>query len=173
MTEKVKMPRRPAGRPKAKEADEFDDMPELLRLDERACILLCVEYDEQKAAIEMGWPLAQVKALLKEERTKQFLTRADDHFFKEYAKSRVRHLLKVGVTKANIEDRLMQLAMMDPAHTKGSIEGQVKALSTLADKFGYGKDQDPVGKMTPDEQKALIERANRRLIEGKVDTPVN
>jgi hypothetical protein len=175
MTDKPPMPKRPVGRPKATKPPPQDDEldSELLRLDERACVLLCVEYDEQKAALEMGWPLADVQKLLREPRARLFLQKADESFFKEYGKARVRRLLKVGVTKANIEERLMELALMDPSHTKNSIEGQVKALGVLADKFGYGHADDPVSKMTQEEQKELIRKAGQRLIEGVVDQAVN
>lgn len=172
MTEKMKLPRKPGRKPK-EAAQDPETASDLLRLDEQACVLLCVEYDEKKAAIEMGWDLSTVMALLEEPRVKEFIRRGQDHFFRKYAQARVNHLLKIGVTKGNIENRLMQLAMMDPTLTKGSIEGQVKALATLADKFGYGKDRDPVANMTPDQQKELIEKANRRLIEGSTGKQIN
>jgi hypothetical protein len=66
----------------------------------------------------------------------------------------------------------MELAMMDPDKTKGTIDGQVKALNTLAARFGYGQEIDPTEKMTPEERRALVLQ-QARTIEGSRTTPVN
>ena len=61
---------------------------------------------------------------------------------------------------------------MDPSQTKGGIEGQVKALNTLATRFGYGKETDPTENMTPEElQRLVVSKA--KFIEGNRTPPVN
>ena len=81
-------------------------------------------------------------------------------------------MVKVGVNKAVIEQRLMHLMMMEPSETGGKMDGQVKAASLLLEKCGYGKGDDPTERMTPEElQRLVVNKA--KFIEGNRTPNVN
>ena len=139
---------------------------------EQACAIICVEKDKETAAIQLKMSMAEVNEVMESAPVRLYLQKLQDQTIKELAKVKVRVMRKVGVCRATIESRLMELAMMDPDKTKGTIDGQVKALNTLAQRFGYGKETDPTESMTPEElQKLVLSKA--KFIEGSRTQPVN
>jgi len=185
MSEETKppMPRRPEKRKPAPKRDlrkddkakldQIDNDSLLLSLDEQACALLCCEYSPEDAAVRLGWDLQAVYDTLAQPHVRLFLKKAQDEFLKDLAKAKIRRMNKVGISRAAIEQRFWDLANLDPSETKGSIDGQVKALRALAEVMGYAKENDPLDGKTPDELKAIVAKGHRRLIEGKIDSPVN
>lgn len=181
--EKVVMPRRPEKRKPAPakpvnkkdkgKLDELELESELLSVDERACALLCTEYSPEEAALQLGWDLRAVHSTLALPHVRLFLKKADEGFIKELSKAKMRRMLKVGISRAGIEQRLFDLMMMDPSNTKGSIEGQVKAAVALAEKFGYGKENDPLAGKTPQELEDIVKRQHNRLLDGKTGASLN
>lgn len=139
---------------------------------EQACAIICIEKDKETAAIQLKMSLTEVNEVMESAPVRLYLQKLQDQTIKELAKVKVRVMRKVGICRATIESRLMELAMMDPDKTKGTIDGQVKALNTLAARFGYGQEIDPTEKMTPEERRALVLQ-QARTIEGSRTTPVN
>lgn len=180
---KPPMPRRPEKRKPAPKRDlrkkdqakidEVEFESEMLSLDERACALLCTEYSAEEAAVRLGWDLQDVHSTLAQPHVRLFLKKADEGFIKELSKAKVRRTLKVGISRAGIEQRLFELMMLDPSETKGSIEGQVKAAIALAEKFGYGKENDPLAVKTPQELEDIVRRAHGKLLDGKTGASLN
>lgn len=139
---------------------------------EQACAIICTEKDKETAAIQLKMSMEEVNEVMDSAPVRLYLQKLQDQTIKELAKVKVRVMRKVGICRATIEQRLMELAQMDPERTKGSVDGQVKALNTLAARFGYGKEQDPTEHMTPEElQKLVLSKA--RFIEGNRTPPVN
>jgi hypothetical protein len=139
---------------------------------EQACAIICVEKDKESAAIQLHMTMQEVGEIMDSASVRLYLQKLQDQTIKELAKVKVRVMRKVGICRATIESRLMELAMLDPDKTRGSVDGQVKALNTLAARFGYGQEIDPTEKMTPEERRALVLQ-QARTIEGSRTTPVN
>jgi hypothetical protein len=143
-----------------------------LTVTEKACAIICVEKDKEAAAIQLNMSLTEVQEILDSAPVRLFLSKMQDEEIKELAKTKVRRMRKVGICKANIEERLMQLMMLDPTDTKGTLDGQVKAASLLLDKCGYGNEKDPLEGKTPEELRQIVSHGHK-LIEGKTGLPVN
>ena len=137
---------------------------------EQACAIICIEKDKETAAIQLKMTMTEVNEVMGSAPVRLYLQKLQDQTIKELAKVKVRVMRKVGVCRATIEQRLMELAMMDPSQTKGSVDGQVKALNTLATRFGYGKETDPTENMTPEELQRLV-LSKAKFIEGNSRTP--
>ena len=187
------MPRRPAGfdpslRPAEKrkpeklrplKAKDRKKDPEITEAEclalteiEQACAIICIEKDKETAAIQLKMSLTEVNEVMDSAPVRLYLQKLQEQTIKELAKVKVRVMRKVGICRATIEQRLMELAMLDPERTKGSVDGQVKALNTLATRFGYGEEKDPTEGMTPEElQKLVLSKA--KFIEGNRTPPVN
>lgn len=143
-----------------------------LTVEEKACAIICIERDKESAAIELKMSLAEVQEIMDSAPVRLFLKKMQDEEIVELAKTKVRRMRRLNICRATIEQRLMELAMMDPEKTKGSVDGQVKALNTLATRFGYGKESDPTDNMTPEElQRLVVNKA--KFIEGNRTPPVN
>jgi hypothetical protein len=125
---------------------------------EQACAIICIEKDKEAAAIELKMSLAEVNEIMDSAPVRLYLQKFQDKTITELAKTKVRVMRKVGICKANIEKRLMELMMMDPAETKGTVDGQVKAATLLLEKCGYGKEVDPLDGKTPEELQALVNK---------------
>jgi hypothetical protein len=139
---------------------------------EQACAIICIEKDKETAAIQLKMSLTEVNEVMDSAPVRLYLQKLQDQTIKELAKVKVRVMRKVGICRATIEQRLMELAMLDPERTKGSVDGQVKALNTLATRFGYVKENDPTENMTPEELQQLVMR-KAKFIEGAKTPPVN
>lgn len=174
---------RPAEKRKAEKlkAPRKKDMrdPEQVELDclalteiEQACAIICVEKDKETAAIQLHMSLTEVNEIMESAPVRLYLQKLQAQTIKELAKVKVRVMRKVGICRAALEQRLMELANLDPEKTKGSIDGQVKALRTLAEMFGYAKEQDPLANKTPDELRQIVSQG-AKLIDGKTGHSVN
>ncbi len=190
-TEKPIMPRRPvlASEPmrpaerrkpeklrplkkKDRENERVEDDCLSLTVIEKACAMICIERDRESAAIELSLSLMEVQKIMDSAPVRLYLKKLQAEEIVQMAKVKVRAMRKVNICRATIEARLMELAMMDPEKTKGSVDGQVKALNTLATRFGYGHETDPTEGMTPEElQKLVLSKA--RTIEAVRVPPVN
>jgi hypothetical protein len=155
---------------KAAEADVEHECL-LLTTEERACALISVEKDQESAAIQLGMSLSEVKEILDSAPVQLYLEKIQRDETRELAKVKVRRYRKVGITRTAIEERLMELMMLDPSETKGNIDGQVKAAAALADKFGYAGKADPLAGKSPAELKDIVRKGHSLLIEG--NTAVN
>ena len=153
---------------KAAEAD-VEHESTLLTMEEKACVLISVEKDQESAAIELGMSLVEVKEIMDSAPVRLFLAKLQEKELVELAKVKVRRYRKVGITRGAIESRLYDLMMTDPADTKGNIDGQVKAAAALADKFGYSKAEDPLAGKSPDELKAIVRKGHTLLLEGNAN----
>jgi hypothetical protein len=126
----------------------------------------------ETAALRLGWTVEKVEAELRKPECAFTIKMARDMLFRDIVKSKVRALRKISIDRKSIEERLMELAHMDPSETKGSIEGQVKALKTLGDLFGHSREADPLKDKSTDELQDLV-RAGALILEGnKSDTKV-
>ena len=125
--------------------------------------MLCTEYNKETAAMTLGWGLEQIDACLASPHIRLFLEQAHHEFLKECAKAKVRVLRKVDINQMNIEKRLMELAQMDPSQTKGTIDGQVKALRTLAETLGMFDASDPLKGKSRQELEGFVTTAAKRL----------
>jgi hypothetical protein len=184
------MPRRPAGfDPVARPADKRK--PEKLKPlrkkdtidaakieaacltlteEQEACLVLGVRVDRETAAIQLNMSIAEVNAIMDSAGGRRWLEKYQNQRIKKLATMSVQAMVKVGVNKAVIEQRLVTLMMMDPSETGGKMDGQVKAASLLLDKCGYGNERDPTEDMTPEElQRLVVNKA--KFIEGA--KPVN
>lgn len=166
--EKIKTPRKKdLANPEQVESDCL-----ALTVIEKACAVICIERDKESAAIELKMSLNEVQEIMDSAPVRLYLQKLQAEEIVQMAKVKIRVMRKVKICKGTIEQRLMELANMDPEKTKGSIDGQVKALNTLAARFGYGKDVDPTENMTPEELQALVMK-KAKVIEGNRTPPVN
>ena len=163
------LPKRPVRRkpfarqPKSKDVEHDCSM---LTVEEKACVLLSVEKDPESAAIKLNMTLEEVQAIMNSAPVKLYLLKLQEKELTELARLKVRKYRQLGINRGAIEARLMEIAMLDPSETKGSVDGQVKALTALADKFGYAHDEDPLAGKSPDELKAIVRKGHTLLIEG-------
>ena len=180
--QKPLMPRRPSRRKpeelkplrKKDQKSPAETEAECLTLTEEqeACLILSVRVDRETAAIQLNMTMEEVRSIVDSAGGRRWLEKFQDQRIKKLATMSAQAMVKVGVNKAVIEQRLMNLMMMDPSETGGKMEGQVKAASLLLDKCGYGKEQDPTESMTPEElQKLVLSKA--KFIEGNRTPPVN
>jgi hypothetical protein len=139
---------------------------------EKACAVICIEKDKESAAIELNMSMVEVQEIMDSAPVRLFLKKLQAEEITQMARVKIRTLRKVKICKGTIEQRLMELANMDPEKTKGTIDGQVKALSTLATRFGYGGEKDPTEDMTPEELQQLVMK-KAKFIEGSRTPNVN
>lgn len=130
---------------------------------ELACAIIATEQSEEVAAQNLGIDLVAVKDILRRKPVIWYLEQVQQRTIEKLAQAKVRLFRKVGVTQANVEQRLMDLAQMDPSETKGSIEGQVKALRTLAEILGMLNPDDPLKGKSRQELEAFVQKAAERM----------
>ena len=181
-TEKPLMPRRPSSRKPEKlkplrkkdkaNMERVEDDCLALTVIEKACAVICIERDKESAAIELNMSMTEVQEIMDSAPVRLFLQKLQAEEIVQMAKVKIRVMRKVKICKGTIEQRLFELANMDPEKTKGTIDGQVKALSTLATRFGYGGEKDPTEDMTPEELQQLVMK-KAKFIEGNSKPPVN
>ena len=145
---------------------ELEKCARALSTDELAVALLSTEFSMEHAASTLGWDIAAVKQVWASPVVQRWLMKAQEIFMHKLASTRVRMLKKVNCTPTEVEQRLMQLAQMDPADTKGSIDGQVKALRTLAEVYGLFDPEDPLKGKNRDQLRAMVRDASSRLIDA-------
>jgi hypothetical protein len=170
-TPKLLMPKRPRKAPK-QTPEEIEQECLLLTTMEKAIALLLSEQekpDYELIAAKLHTTIAEVSAIVDSAPMKLYLQKLQDKELIELARLKVRKYRQLGINRGSIEARLMDLAMMDPSETKGNIDGQVKALAALADKFGYANKEDPLAGKSPAELEAILVKGHSRLIEGRTN----
>lgn len=130
-----------------------------LTREEQACVHLSMEESREKAAMRLGWSMKQVLDCLAQPHVKLYAIEYRETFMRSLAQNRVRSLGKVGVNRANLQSRLMELAMMDPRQTGGKIDGQVKACAELASILGLKDKNDPLRDKSDEELQEIVDRA--------------
>lgn len=167
-TTSPQIPKRPYKRREPKQTpEEVEHNCSMLTVIEKACVLIAVEKDPESAALKLDMTVEEVKEIMERAPVKLFLAKLQEKELVELARLKVRKFRQIGLSRGKIEERLFELAMMDPEMTKGNVEGQVKALSVLADKFGYANKEDPLAGKTPAELEAIVTSGHSRLIEGR------
>lgn len=163
---------KPRVRDKAQQrSDALEVASRALRMEEIAIAHLACEYSLEDAATIMGWDLAAVKEVWKRPAVQRYLEKAQEYFLEKLAQTKIRLIKKIKATPAQVEQRLIEIAMMDPSETGGKVEGQVKALGLLAKILDMLKDDDPLKGKSAEELKALISKAHGKIIDGaKVTT---
>ena len=140
--------------------------------EQEACLVLGVRVDRETAAIQLNMSMAEVNEIMDSPGGRRWLEKYQNQRIKKLAAMSCQAMVKVGVNKAVIEQRLVTIMMMDAKETGGKMESQIKAASLLLDKCGYGKESDPTENMTPEElQKLVLSKA--KFIEGSRTPPVN
>ena len=180
--QKPPMPRRPTrGKPetlkplrKKDQASPAQTEAECLTLTEEqeACLVLAVRVDRETAAIQLNMTMEEVNSIVDSAGGRRWLEKFQDQRIKKLATISVQAMVKVGVNKAVIEQRLMHLMMMEPSETGGKMDGQVKAASLLLEKCGYGKEQDPTEGKTTEELREMVLRG-AKFVEAKTGNSVN
>jgi len=117
--------------------------------------------NREAAALRLGWSIKEVLNCLKQPHVKLYAIEFRERFIKTMAQMEVAALKKTGITRSSIESRLMDLALMDPEQTKGSIDGQVKALQALGNIIGLTKD-DPLERKSDEELMDLVMSAREK-----------
>jgi hypothetical protein len=167
---RVGRPSGPATRPEGKRAPEppvklsAEDKEKLasttddelfLTEQEILCVTLSFRKDRETAAVRLGWSMRKVKDCLAQPHVKLYAYRWREEFIKEAVRREVTEYRRKGITPLEVQKRLMDIAMMPPAETKGSVDGQVKALQELSAHMGLKKD-DGLGDKTEEELKAIV-----------------
>lgn len=138
---------------------KIDEAELELSMEEKACAYLCCEYDRETAATTLGTSLDTVAEIMARPQVRRHLEKANEYFLMKLATAKVRRLQKVRIGRMETQERLMQLAMMDPSETKGRIDGQVKACVALAMTLGMmGGVDDPLKNKTPEELQGIVQR---------------
>ena len=89
-----------------------------------------------QAAEALGATPEQVKKLLDAPAVKRYIQQYNHAFLREMARYELSKITRFPVSREDVVGRLYALALTPPEETKGSIEGQVKAVETLADVLG-------------------------------------
>jgi hypothetical protein len=153
-----------------KKIAELDLASARLTIDQIVCLIAGVKFGPEEAALRLGWTVAQVESELHRPACEFTIKMMRDMLLTEIVRTEVRALRKKVLNKATIEERLIELAYLDPTETKGSIEGQVKALKTLGDLFGFAKPEtDPLKNKSTDELQDLV-RQGALILEGSAKT---
>lgn len=167
---KPQIPKRPYGKRTAKKTvEEIEHDCSMLTVIEKACVLIAIEKDPESAALKLDMTMEEVRIIMDSAPVKLYLAKLQEKELTELARLKVRKYRELGINRAKIEQRLMELAMLDPSETKGNVDGQVKALTALADKFGYSKTEDPLAGKSPDELKAIVRKGHTLLLEGNAN----
>jgi hypothetical protein len=138
--------------------DAMSDDELFLTRPELDCVHISFRTDRESAARSLGWTLKKVKECLNKPHVKLYAIRFREDFIKEMVRREVTNSRKKGLTPTTVQERLMEIAMMPPSDTKGSVEGQVKALQELAAHLGLKKD-DPLAGKTTEELQAIVNGA--------------
>lgn len=151
---------------KAAIADMTDDDLFLSR-QELECVHISFRLSREEAARRLGWPLKKVKDTLNKPHVKMYAIKFREDFIKEFVSREVTDSRKKGVSPATVQARLMEIAMMPPTETKGSVDGQVKALQELSAHLGLKKDDD-LNDKSPEELEEIVRQESEKLATQKV-----
>jgi hypothetical protein len=128
-----------------------------LSRDEQAAVHLVAELGAEKASIELGWRYGDLCDCLNQTHVQDYMREYRAEFLKQMARRRAVSLVKKGITRDGILERAMELAQLDPTDTKGSVDGQVKALKLLSDVMGLTGD-DPLKDKTDEELQDIVNK---------------
>lgn len=160
--------RKPEQTPELTEADQvkLDSMTEdelFLTRNELDCVHISFRTDRETAAQRLGWSLKKVKECLAKPHVKLYAIHFREDFIKEFVRREVTDSRRKGISPMSVQQRLMDIAMMPPTDTKGSVDGQVKALQELSAHLGLKKD-DPLAGKSQEELEAI---ANGKPLPGE------
>ena len=157
----------------------------ILTEQETVLIHMCMKYGTKdgpgKAAEALEVPLEDLKKQLRTTRVRNYLQQYQRAFIQRMAQYELEKIAEYGVTRESIISGLYALSLCPPELTKGTVDGQVEALKTIADILGlkfnprdadvYFKDKTPVqlknyalyGKfeLTEEEENALADAASK------------
>jgi hypothetical protein len=151
-----------------KEIEALDLASAKLTLDQLTCLIAGVEFGVETAALRLGWTVEKVEAELRKPECAFTIKMARDMLFRDIVKAKVRALRKISADRKSFGERLMELAYMDPSETKGSIDGQVKAVKVLLEYYG-GRESDPLKDKSTDELQEIV-RQGHLILEGAKPT---
>lgn len=167
---------RPPKKLTRREAEELEYSTCLVNADQQVCIQLSTFYDREYAALTMGWTLDQVEATLRLPECRNYARKQQQINMDAIARAKIRQLTKVHINPAAVEERAMELAMLDPKETRGTIDGQVKALRLLAETLGMlGGTEDPLRGKSREDLVGIVNavRAKTGLLPGSLqDSPI-
>jgi hypothetical protein len=123
--------------------------------DELTCVHISMKTSREEAAKRLNWALAKVRKTLEQPHVKLYAIQYREKFISVMVNKEITQLVRQGITPTSVQQRLMDLAMLPPDATKGSIDGQVKALTELSNHLGLKKD-DPLGDKSEEELKAIV-----------------
>lgn len=123
--------------------------------DELTCVHISMKQNREAAAKRLGWELKKVRHVLDQPHVKLYAIQYRDKFITVMVNKEIASLTRQGITPLSIQTRLMDLAQLSPEQTKGSIDGQVKALAELAAQLGM-KEKDPLANKSVEELEAIV-----------------
>lgn len=132
-----------------------------LSRDDQTCVHLCMEQSVEAAAKALGWSAKKVRGCISRPAVKLYALEYRDKFLTIMAQKRANTLTRVGCTREAIIGRYMELGLMEPDRTKGTIDGQVKALQAASALAGFTKD-DPLEGKTDQELEDMVGRVRLR-----------
>jgi hypothetical protein len=138
----------------------------LLTMQEKACALLAIEKGVELAAHHLDMTPTEVQKILDSEPVRFLLKEMQHEELVQLSKKKIKNYTAAGITRTSIEQRLFELMNLEPERTKGNIDGQVKAASALADKFGYAGKEDPLAGKSPAELEEIVRQGHGIIAKG-------
>jgi len=108
----------------------------ILTEQEKTFIHLSMATGEEKAAATLGLQPDAVAKLKKSKPVQDYLKQYRHHFLREMARYELNRITRLPVSREDVVGRLLALALTPPEETKGTIDGQVEALSTISEILG-------------------------------------
>jgi hypothetical protein len=124
---------------------------------ELTIVHVSMKQSREDAAKRVGLPLKRVREILAQPHVKLYAIQYRDVFMRTMAAKEAASLVRQGITPNTVQQRLMDLAMMPPSETKGSIDGQVKALTELSSHLKL-KEDDPLAGKTQEELEQIVKQ---------------
>lgn len=110
--------------------------PTILTEQQKVFIHLAIAHGEQEAASKLNLTKDQVLGFLKTKVVQDYLKQYRHQFLREMARYEVNRITQYPVSREDVVGRLLSLALTPPDETRGNIEGQVEALSTISEILG-------------------------------------
>lgn len=134
---------------------EMSDDELFLSRKELECVHISFREDRETAAKRLGIPLKKVREILAQPHVKIYAIRFREDFTKEFVRREVTDSRRKNISPLSVQQRLMDIAMMPPSETKGSVDGQVKALQELSAQLGLKKN-DGLEDKSPEELAEIV-----------------
>jgi hypothetical protein len=100
------------------------------------CIKHGTKHGPEIAARELGATVADVRHVMKRPEIQRYIQQYNHAFLKEVARYELSQITKYPVSRDDIIGRLYMLSLTPPEETKGTIDGQVSAMSAIVDLLG-------------------------------------